>query len=185
VQQTFSLALALISKIREYDQYVQQGLCESSPIFTCLDYPITEISNKKWWIIGLGTIGKRVASVANAFGCDVSYYSTSGKNKNADLKQVNLESLLSQSDIISIHAPLNDQTINLLNKKNLKLIQDGAILLNLGRGGIINESDLVDVLVNKKLLVGQDVLEHEPIKLNAKIKEIIKYPNVIISPHIA
>ena len=100
-----------------------------------------------------------------AFDCEVVYYSTSGRNNNSEFKRVNLDELLKTSDIISIHCPLNEQTENLLNYKNMKTMKDGAILLNLGRGGIINEDDLSVLIDEKEIYCGIDVVNKEPIEL--------------------
>ncbi len=135
VQLTLSFVLQFVQKIDFYDKF---GKCDwrYSDIFTNLSKPFYELENKKWGIIGLGTIGLGVAKVADAFGCDVQYFSTSGKNKNGQYKQVSLDELLQTSDIISIHCALNEQTLNLLNSSNLTVIKNGGVLVNLGRGGM-------------------------------------------------
>ena len=135
-----------------------------SEIFTHLENPYFDLEGKSWGIIGLGTIGKKVAHVAEAFGASVVYYSTSGRNRDKDFQRASLDDLLSSCDIISIHAPLNEQTQNLINQNNLKLLKKDAILLNLGRGGIINEKDLADFIDKSHIQVGLDVLEYEPIR---------------------
>ncbi len=183
-QTTFALALELIGKTNYYSNYVKEGSWEKSEIFTHIDKPFFELKDKNWGIIGLGNIGEQVAKIANSFGCNVSYHSTSGKNNNTKYKQKSLESLLRESDIISIHCPFNDTTNNMINKTNLNLIKDGSILLNLGRGGIINEKDLVDILANKTLYCGLDVVETEPLQTTSPLKEIINKHNLIITPHI-
>ena len=128
-----------------------------------------------------GTIGKRVAEIAKCFGCDVVYYSTSGKNNDNNYKQVSLDEVL-KSDIISIHAPLNENTNNLLNKTNLELIKKGAILINMGRGGIVNENDLAEIIDKKGFFAGFDVFTKEPID---KDNPLLKVKNIILTPHIA
>ena len=184
VQHTFAMAFYLIEHLRYYDDYVKSGKWSESGIFTCIDRPFFEIFNKRWGIIGLGAIGKRVAEVAKSFGCDVVYYSTSGKNDNPNFKRLSLEALLSTSHIVSIHAPLNEATKNLIGYKELELLKDGAILLNLGRGGIINEEDLAKILEFKNIYVGLDVTQTEPLPkdsplLNEKFKD-----KLLITPHI-
>ncbi len=184
VQHTFAMAFYLIEHLRYYDDYVKSGKWSESGIFTCIDRPFFEIFNKRWGIIGLGAIGKRVAEVAKSFGCDVVYYSTSGKNDNPEFKRVSLEALLSTSHIVSIHAPLNEATKNLIGYKELELLKDGAVLLNLGRGGIINEEDLAKILEFKNIFVGLDVTQTEPLPkdsplLSKKFKE-----KLLITPHI-
>lgn len=185
-QHTITLALHFIQKLAYYKKYVEDKKWEKSDIFTHLGKPFYELENKNWGIIGLGDIGKRVANIANAFKCNVNYYSTSGKNLNTEYNQMQLEELLKTSDIISIHAPLNDATSNLINKSNLNMLKDGAILINVGRGGIINEYDLSKILDGgKNLYCGLDVLKEEPIKKDNPLNFIQKKERLVITPHIA
>lgn len=185
VQQTFAMVLSLSSKIIQYSDYVRTGQWAQSKTFTHQQWPIYEIKNKKWGIIGLGQIGQAVAKVATAFGSKVSYYSTSGQNNNADYNRVELEVLLSESDIITIHAPLNDKTLNLITAKEITLLKEQAILINVGRGGIINEKDLFMSLQEKKILVGLDVVEREPMLVNSFADKLKDNQSIIITPHIA
>jgi glycerate dehydrogenase len=186
VQTTFSLALYLIGKLKYLDEYTKsdEGWVKS-PIFTNLDKPYFDIAGKTWGIIGLGNIGKEVAKVASAFGANIQYYSTSGRNRDADIQRKSLEDLLKTSDIISIHSPLNAQTKNLISKENLPLLKDNALLLNLGRGGIINEVDLAKHIDANNILVGLDVLEAEPILKNNPLRDIKDKNKLFITPHIA
>ncbi|MBT4793387.1 MAG: D-2-hydroxyacid dehydrogenase [Halobacteriovoraceae bacterium] len=184
VQHTFSMLFYLLGQTRYYDEYTKGNQWEKSDIFTHFK-PYSDLANKKWGIIGLGEIGKQVAIIAKNFGCDVQYFSTSGKNNNDQFKQVNLDDLLKTSDIISIHAPLNRNTYNLLNKNNLRLLKNDSVLLNLGRGGIINEQDLFNVLSAHSFRVGLDVLEQEPPVPDSSYQKLVKLPNVLITPHIA
>jgi len=115
----------------------------------------------------------------------VVYYSTSGKNSNSNYKRLSLDELLKTSNIISIHAPLNSNTKNLLNKDNLYLIEDNSILLNLGRGGIINEEDLAKFIDTKRVYVGLDVVSKEPIDENNPLMSVKNRDNLLITPHIA
>ena len=133
-----------------------------------------------------GTIGSTVASLAKAFGCRVVYYSTSGKNNNIQYERVELDELLKQSDIVSIHAPLNDKTKNLIDYKRLQTMKKSAILLNLGRGGIINEFDLAKAL-DDDLIRGAalDVLETEPVNPDNPLLNLKNPDKLIITPHIA
>ena len=185
VQHTFALAFYLIEHLNRYDEFVKSKNWSSSDIFTCLNWPFFEIHNKRWGIIGLGTIGKRVAQVAKSFGCDVVYYSTSGKNLDNEFKHIPLDALLCTSDIISIHAPLNEKTQNLLNRTNLIKLKDKAVLLNLGRGGIINEEDLAKIVDEKEIYVGLDVTQKEPIDKNSPLLNVKNQDRVFITPHIA
>ncbi|MGB5866717.1 MAG: NAD(P)-dependent oxidoreductase, partial [Arcobacteraceae bacterium] len=137
-------------------------------------------------IIGLGNIGKEVAKIMTAFGCQVQYYSTSGKNNETLYDNVSLETLLTTSDIVSMHCALTEQTNNLLNKDNLDLLKDGAILLNLGRGGLVNEQDITDTLNSgKDIYFATDVTTVEPIEKSSPLLTIKDKHRVIITPHIA
>ena len=185
VQHTFAMALYLLEKMAYYDTSVKDGTWTRSGLFTDVSRPFYEISGKKWGIIGLGAIGQEVAKIATAFGAEVSYHSTSGENLNHAYPHQSLEFLLKDCDIISIHAPLNDNTYNLINESNLPYIKEGAILLNLGRGGIINETDLAFELDRRKFYAGLDVLEKEPLVLNNRLNEIKHKERLLITPHIA
>lgn len=163
-QHTLMMALALSAKIPYYDNYCKSKKYSQNQLFTNLDEKLELINGKNWGIIGLGSIGLEVARLASAFGAYISYYSTSGNNNNPDFQQKDLDSILKESSIISIHSPLNEKTKNLINKQNLNLIQEGTILINVGRGGIINENDLAEILKSKKFYAGLDVFECEPPK---------------------
>ncbi len=184
-QHTFTMLFYLIGKSCYYDRYVKDKKWSDSDIFTNLDRPFFEIKGKKWGIIGLGNIGKEVARLATQFGCEVSYFSTSGQNRVKEYKQEGLTELLESSDIISIHAPLNESTNNLITEKELSILKEGAILLNLGRGGIINERDLAKSLDTKEIYAGLDVTEKEPLDKDSPLLDL-KYPQrIFITPHIA
>ncbi len=185
VQHTFSMALYLLEKMAYYDNVVKDGSWSKSGLFTDVSQPFYEISGKKWGIIGFGTIGQEVAKVATAFGAEVSYHSTSGKNLHHDYPHQSLDSLLKTCDIISIHAPLNDDTYNLINQNNLPLIKEDGMLLNLGRGGIVNEPDLAVELDRRTLYAGLDVLEQEPLTPNNRLNEVKHKERLLITPHMA
>lgn len=185
VQHTFSMSLYLLEKMAYYDTTVKNGTWTTSGLFTDVSRPFYEISGKKWGIIGFGNIGQEVAKIAVAFGAEVSYHSTSGKNLNHAYPHRSLEFILKDCDIISIHAPLNDDTYNLINKNNLPYMKEDAILLNLGRGGIVNETDLAFELDRRTLYAGLDVLEEEPLTLNNRLNEIKYKERLLITPHIA
>ncbi len=185
VQHTFSMALYLLEKMAYYDATVKDMSWTNSGLFTDISHPFYEISGKKWGIIGFGTIGQEVAKVATAFGAEVYYHSTSGKNLNHAYPHLSLEFILKDCDIISIHAPLNDDTYNLINENNLPYMKDDALLLNLGRGGIVNETDLAFELDRRTLYAGLDVLGEEPLTLNNRLNEIKHKERLLITPHIA
>jgi glycerate dehydrogenase len=186
VQTTFSNILSLLNATAYFDQYVKSGAYSTSMIFTHYGQTFWELAGKQFGIIGLGNIGKRVAEVATAFGAEVSYYSTSGKNTDAPYPRLELEELLRTSDIISIHAPLNEQTKNLISLEELKLMKTTAIIANMGRGGIINEKDLAKA-IDENLLSGAvvDVYEQEPIPANHPYLSIKNKTKFQLTPHLA
>ncbi len=185
VQHTFAMLFELTNRIKFYDEYVKSGEWVKSEIFTYLGADISEITGKEFGIIGLGEIGRSVASVARAFGANVSYYSTSGANNNSEFAQKNLEELLRSSDIISIHAPLNKKTRNLLGVNEINLLKDDAIVLNLGRGGIVDEAAMARAIDERNLRFGTDVLESEPMSENSPFLNVKKKSNLLITPHVA
>ena len=186
VQHTFSLFFYLWEKARFYDDYVKSGAYEKQIGFGCFERKFHELAGKTWGVIGLGAIGKRVAAIAKTFGCRVIYYSTSGKNYNPEFEQVSFDELLQQSDVISIHAPLNEATKELMNKDAFEKMKKTAVLLNLGRGGIICDEDLACAIEDGAIgAVGLDVLNGEPIRKENPLNRILDRENVYITPHIA
>ncbi|MDF2819800.1 MAG: D-isomer specific 2-hydroxyacid dehydrogenase NAD-binding protein [Clostridiales bacterium] len=185
-QHTFALLFYLFEKLSYYDNYVKSGAYTGDKMFTHFERKYSEINNKTWGIIGLGAIGKRVASIASAFNCNVVYYSTSGRNNNSEYERLNLEELLRTSDIISIHAPLDESTTNLIGYNELSKMKKSAIIINVGRGKIINEADLARAL-SEDLIAGAgiDVLEYEPINEGNPLLEIKDSTKLLITPHIA
>ncbi len=186
VQTTFGMLFYLLMHLRYYDDYVKSGEYAMSDIFTHLGRPFWEIHGKRWGIIGLGTIGRRVAQVAESFGCDVIYYSTSGIEREEKYPKYPLDELLKTSDIVSIHAPLNEKTKNLITIRELGMMKKHALLLNLGRGGIVNEKDLA-IALDSDLIggAGLDVLEKEPIDPDNPLLKIKNKEKLLITPHIA
>ena len=184
VQLAFSMIFQIVQKLDYYKKYVDVGNWQKSQIFTHIDKPFFELDGKKVGIIGLGDIGRNFAKKASAFDCEVMYYSTSGKNSNSEYKQVSLDELLSTCDIISIHCPLNENTKDLLNYENMKNIKDGAILLNLGRGGIINEANLAKIIDEKEIYCGIDVVSVEPILEDNPLLKVKNKQRLLLTPHI-
>ena len=185
IQHTFSMLFYLMGHSRYYDEYVKSGEWQQSPIFTHVGKPFFELKGKKWGIIGLGEIGRGVANIAKAFGAEVCYYSTSGKNTNSDYEQTTFTKLLETCDIVTIHAPLNAQTKDLIGHSELLMLKDGAILLNLGRGGIVSERALSAIIDVKEIYIGLDVLEKEPMSDPHPLMKIKHQERLYITPHIA
>ena len=186
VPHTFAMLFYILEQLRYYDDYVKSGQYAESDIFTHLGRPFSEINGKRWGIIGLGTIGRRVGQVAESFGCDVIYHSTSGVKREERYREYPLDELLKTSDIVSIHAPLNEKTRNLITYDKISLMKPSAILLNLGRGGIVNEEDLARALDEGLISgAGLDVLEKEPIDPYSPLLSIKNRDRLLITPHIA
>ena len=185
-QITISLVLELLTRTHYYNEYIQNGSYSSSPVFTHLGKPFWELSGKQYGIIGLGTIGKRVASIAEAFGANVCYYSTSGKNLDNPYKHLKLNDFLQSSDVISIHAPLNEQTQNLIDMPQLKLMKPSALLVNVGRGGIVNETALSQAIDSNIIAgAGFDVFTQEPLPATHPLLTIRNKDKLLLLPHIA
>ena len=185
VQHTFACLFALTNRIKFYDNYAQSGEWAKSEIFTNLDRSIGEIAGKSFGVIGLGEIGRGVARIAAAFGANVSYYSTSGANANVEFKRQNLGELLGGCDIVSIHAPLNEKTRNLIGERELNLMKEGAILMNFGRGGIVDENAVARAIDGRNLRFAADVLETEPMRADHPLLNIKNKENLILTPHVA
>lgn len=185
-QHTFALLLDLYNKNHYYHNYIASGNYASSSMFTHLGHSFHELDNKVWGIVGMGDIGRKVANLAEAFGCQVQYYSTSGRNNQAQFKRVDFDTLLKTSDIITIHAPLNKQTEYLFDEEAFAKMKNSTYLINVGRGKIVKETALVDALKNHLIAgAGLDVFENEPIKADSKLLEIQDPTRLLMTPHIA
>ena len=184
-QHTFALLFSLLEKLAYYDRYVKDGSYAGDKMFTHFAQVFHELSGMTWGIIGLGAIGRRVAAIARAFGCHVIYYSTTGRNQNPDYEQVNLDTLLATSDIVSIHAPLTPETEGLMNADAFHKMKKSSILINVGRGPIIAEQDLYDALVNEEIAAaGLDVLTEEPMNPDNPLLKFQDSTRLLITPHI-
>lgn len=185
-QHTFALLLYLLEKMRYYDDYVKEEHYVNDTIFTHFAEHFTEICGKTWGIIGLGNIGRRVADIARAFGAKLIYYSASGSPAQDGYEQVDLDTLLQTSDIVSVHAPLNEHTEGLMNAEAFAKMKKSAIFLNLGRGQIVAEQDLYDALVNNEIAAaGLDVLCKEPMSADNPLLQIKDSRKLLITPHVA
>ena len=185
-QHTFAMLLHLYDNISYFDNYIKSGEYSKSSMFTNLEMPYKDLCGKVWGIIGLGSIGKRVAKIAQAFGARVVYYSTSGKNSDSDYARVEFESLLKQCDIISIHAPLNEKTEGLINYEVFTKMKKDAILINVARGPIIVDEDLARA-IDEEIIGGAalDVFKVEPIPAENPLLNIKNKERLVLTPHIA
>lgn len=185
-QHTFSMLLYQMQHLKYYDNYVREGKYPNSETFTHIEKNWNEISGKKWGIIGLGNIGRRVASIATSFGAVVCYTSTSGIKREESYKELSLQELITTCDIISIHSPLNNNTKDLISYKEFEQVKPNLFILNLGRGGIINEKALAYAIDNEQIKGAcVDVLTEEPINPENPLVNLIKKDNILITPHIA
>lgn len=189
-QHTFAMLFYLISHSRYYDDFVRNGTYSAEFPVSHESRDFFELQGKTWGIVGLGDIGRRVAHTAQCFGCHVIYYSTSGRNHDCGFHEAALEDLLRSSDVISIHAPLNPATKGLIQLNELRQMKRNAYLLNLGRGGIISETDLVFALKSRLIAgAGLDVFEQEPLPADSPLLSYIneKLPeesDLYMTPHI-
>jgi lactate dehydrogenase-like 2-hydroxyacid dehydrogenase len=183
-QGTFALLLYLVNNILYYDSYVKDGSYSKSDIFTHYGPEFWELNGKRFGIIGLGNVGRKVAEIAKAFGSEVVYYSASGRNNQPNYQRLELEEFLKTSDVVSIHAPLNEYSTNLINYKRLLLMKRTAILINAGRGGIVSEPDLARAL-DEGLIAGAciDVFEKEPIDPMNPLLHIKNKQKLAMTPH--
>lgn len=185
-QHTLLLALALSEKIAFYDDYVKSGAYSAQDRFSNFDRTFYDLEGKTWGIIGMGTIGRRVAGLAQAFGCRVIFYSASGKSTCTDYKRVEFDTLLQESDILSLHCPLSDRTRGLINKDALSKMKKTAILVNVARGPVVDTQALYDSLVADQISgAGLDVLEQEPMAKDNPLAQIKDSTKLIITPHMA
>lgn len=185
-QHTFALLFYLMEKLRYYDDYVKNENYVNDSMFTHFDHRFNELSGKTWGIIGLGNIGRRVADIAKFFGCRVIYFSTSGKNNQKGYNRVSFDKLLEQSDIVSVHAPLTDDTLGLMNREAFARMKPSAVFLNLGRGPIVDEAALTEALNTGMIAAaGLDVLSQEPMSEDNPLRSIKDSERLIITPHIA
>lgn len=162
---SLSSALALLREVTYYDNYFKSGAYASSERIFNFDRPTAQLRGKRWGIIGMGNIGREVARLAEAFGCEVSYYSTSGVERKEAYPSLELEELLRSSDVVSIHCPLNDRTRSLIGAEQLAEMKPSAILINVARGGIVDEAALADALNEGRLRgAALDVFTSEPLR---------------------
>ncbi len=186
VQHTFALALYVLERISYYDDYVKSGTYSNQLGFSNFDEKYFELKDKTWGIVGLGNIGKGVAKVAKAFGCHVIYYSASGNNCSDLYKRVDFDTLLKESDVISIHCPLTDKTRNLFNLDAFKKMKKTAVVVNVARGPVVNDADLYTALSDNLIAgAGLDVLSKEPMEKTNPLAKMKDGRKLIITPHMA
>ena len=185
-QHTLSLVLELLNRPALHHEYVFDGSYSRNNQFTYLGSPYWQLHGKRFGIIGLGHIGSQVARIAEAFGCEIVYWSSSGKDRNPSYQRLELDDLLSSSDVVSIHAPLSDQTNQLISYEKIQLMKDQALLINTSRGGIIKEDDLARA-THDRLIRGAaiDVFSEEPLPEDHPYLKTKDPDRLLLTPHVA
>lgn len=186
VQSTFMHILSLVGGAPYFDASVKSGNYSRSGMFTDPNWNWWELAGKTIGIIGLGNIGKKVAHIAEAFGMNVCYFSTSGTGHCKDYPSLSLEELLRKSDIVSIHAPLNERTKDLIGREQLALMKPSSYLVNMGRGAIVVEKDLADA-VDAGVIAGAgiDVFVTEPVPEDHPYLRMAHPERMRLAPHVA
>ena len=185
-QHTFTLALALSQKLPHYDTYVKSGAYSAQDRFSNFDIPFYELEGKTWGIVGMGNIGRRVARLATAFGCRVIFHSVTGRSTCTDYLQVDKDTLLAESDFLSLHCPLSDLTRDFIDRTALQKMKKTAILINMARGRVVNNTDLYEALVAGEIqAAGLDVVEVEPLEPSNPLSRLKDSNQLIITPHLA
>lgn len=185
VQMTFMMILSLVGRCRYFDDFVKSGEYSRSGLFTDVSTMFFELRGKRLGIIGLGNIGGNVAKVGEAFGMNVSYFSTSGTSHSKDYPSVDLDTLMSSSDIISIHAPYNERTAGLVGAEQLRKMKSTAYIVNMGRGGIIDEAALAEAIDGGWIAgAGVDVFTAEPLPADNPLLKVRNRDRLILTPHI-
>ncbi|MBI3188177.1 MAG: D-2-hydroxyacid dehydrogenase [Gammaproteobacteria bacterium] len=183
VQHVFALMLSMTARLTEIQAAINAGEWSRSPHFSLLHYPIQELAGKTLGIIGYGELGQAVARVAECFGMRILVAQNNKSDRRAG--RLPLQDLLPQVDVLSIHCPLTDETVNLIGDAELKLMKSSALLINTARGGIVNEQALLHALQNRSIAgAALDVLSIEPPPENHILMQY-KQPNLIITPHVA
>lgn len=185
-QHTFALALALCEQLPHYDDYVKSGTYSAQDRFSNFDIPFYELAGKTWGIVGMGNIGRKVAQIATAFGCKVIFHSITGKSTVSEYEQVDKDTLLAQSDFLSLHCPLSDISKNFIDADALKKMKKTAILVNVARGKVVDNTALYHALMDGEIAgAGLDVVEDEPLRTTNPLSQIKDSNKLIITPHLA
>ena len=184
-QTTFMMILSLVGKSRGFDDFVKSGEYSRSGLFTDASKLFFELSGKNMGIIGFGAIGRKVARIAEAFGMNVRYFSTSGTSHSREYPSVSLKELLESSDIVSIHAPYNGRTAGLIGPAELAMMKKTAYIINMGRGGIIDEAALAEAVDAGTVAgAGCDVFVREPLPEDSPLMKVRRKDRLILTPHI-
>lgn len=185
-QHTFTMALALSQKLFHYDAYVKSGAYSAQSRFSNFDIPFCELEGKTWGIVGMGNIGRRVAKIAEAFGCRVVFHSITGKSACTEYPRLDKDTLLGECDFLSLHCPLSDLSRDFIDAAALRKMKRTAILLNVARGPVVNNADLYEALTAGEIAAaGLDVVEKEPLAVENPLSRFKDSDRLIITPHLA
>lgn len=184
-QHTIALLLSVYEKISYYNNYVKDGKYSVSGRFSNIENYFHEISGKTWGIVGLGAIGRATAKLAGAFGARVIYYSASGNIYDVGYKAVDFDILLKESDIISLHCPLNDRTKGLFDEAAFQKMKNSAVLINVARGPVVSDTALAKALNDNEIMAaGLDVFEKEPLPAESPLLSVRDNDRLVMTPHI-
>ena len=183
VQLTLSMVFSLCTNLFEFDRYVKSNKYSESGIFNCIKPVFHEMSQMTWGVVGLGNIGRKVGNIAREMGCKVLAYK---RTPCDDFECVDIDTLLKNSDIVTLHTPLNDDTRHLINEKRLKIMKKNAVLVNVARGAVVDE-EAVTRAVEEGLIagLGVDVYSAEPMQKDSPYQRILDFDNTIFTPHMA
>ena len=181
---TLGSILALQRQVIYYDRYVKSGAYSASGEWVNFDRPTHRLWGKNWGVIGMGNIGREVARLATAFGCNVAYASTSGAIRKEEYEQKDLDSLLAWADVISVHCPLNEHTKGLIGERELALMKPSSLIVNVARGGIVTEEAVAHALDNGVIAgAAFDVYPTEPMPADSPLLHIADKDKLLLSPH--
>ncbi|MBR2025724.1 MAG: hydroxyacid dehydrogenase [Alistipes sp.] len=182
---TMTFALSLLKNTEYFDNYFKSGAYAATEDIFHFGRPVRQLRGSRWGVIGMGAIGREVARLASAFGCEVAYTSTSGAARKEDYPQMPLEELLAWADVVSIHCPLTPTTRGLIGEKELAMMKPTSIIINVARGGIIDEEALANALNNKTIAgAGLDVFSREPLH-SSPLYALEDNYTLVAAPHTA
>lgn len=183
VQVTAAMVFSLMTNLASFDRYVKSNEYTDSGIFNCIKPVFHEMNGMTWGIVGLGNIGRKVAGVAQAMGCKVLAYK---KTPCDEFECVDIDYLLQNSDIVSVHTPLNEETYHLINAEKLSKMKKSAILINAARGAVFDEEAVTNAVLDGRIAgLGVDVYSTEPMQADSPYQKLLNNDNVIFTPHMA
>ena len=181
---TLGSVLALLRQTNYYDRYVKSGEYSASGEWVNFDRPTHRLWGKNWGIVGMGNIGREVARLASAFGCEVAYSSTSGAERKEEYERMPMDELLAWADVISVHCPLNNTTRGLIDTEQIAKMKPSAVIVNVARGGIVVEEAVAKALDEGRLAgAAFDVYPSEPMPSTSPLLHTSDPDKLLLSPH--